>query len=66
VFGCENRLKIRETGDKETGDKKTQDKETKRQRDKRTGDKETGDGRGLTLEGMISILNGKDAETSSA
>jgi hypothetical protein len=63
VLGCENRLKIRETGDKEIGDKETGDKEIG---DKRTGDKETGDGRGLTLEGMISILNGKDAETSSA
>jgi hypothetical protein len=51
VLGCENRLKIRETGDKET----------KRQKDWRQRD-----GRGLTLEGMISILNGKDAETSSA
>jgi hypothetical protein len=55
VFGCENRLKIRETGDKEIGDKETGDKEIG---DKRTEDKETGDGRGLTLEGMISILNG--------
>jgi hypothetical protein len=38
VLGCENRLKIRETGDKETGDKETQDKETQ---DKETKGLET-------------------------